>query len=178
LMAVQMRHRVFFGGLDRVAHGRHWENTFWRIHRFYPGCRYLGHRPVNLRHPSGGGMNEMKHLSADQLDEWGIRMFHYSYVMDRQVQEKIRYHAHWRPTTYPRERDVNYFHYDYIEKIWQPWRRGDAGERERIEREHGISPNIYRDADGNPIKDGTIAFTGQHPPAMYTHELMRLPVAA
>lgn len=167
LMAVEMRHRVFFGGLDRVAHGRHWENTFWRIHRFHPGCRYISHRPPNVMHPSGVGMNQMKHLSADQLDDWGIRMYHYSYVLDRQMEEKIRYHTHWRPTKYPRERDVNYFHYDYIEKIWQPWKT----DRARVEREHGISPQIYRDERGNPAPDCTLPFAGKHPPAMQSHWL-------
>lgn len=167
LMAVQMRHRVFFGGLDRVANGAHWENTFWRIHRLYPGARYIGHRPVNIMHPCGQTMNDMKHISADQLDEWGIRMYHYSYVMDQQVEEKMRYHALWRPTKYPRERDVNYFHYDYLDKIWRPWK----WDRERIEREHGISPNIYRDASGTVVKDRTIPFDGEHPPAMRTHPM-------
>lgn len=171
LMAVQMRHRVFFGGLDRVADGKHWENTFWRIHRLYPGARYIGHRPVNVMHPSGVTMNDMKHISADQLDEWGIRMYHYSYVMDAQVAEKVRYHTQWRPTKYPRERDVNYFHYDYLEKIWNPWK----WDRERIEREHGISPNIYRDEAGIVIKDRTVAFLGSHPPAMRTHPLFTQP---
>ena len=167
LMAVEMRHRVFFGGLDRIAHGKHWENTFWRVHRLYPGARYLSHRPVNVVHPSGKTMNDMKHISADQLDDWGIRMYHYSYVLDKQVEEKMRYHAHWRPTKYPREKDVNYFHYDYIEKIWNPWKT----ERERVEREFGISPNIYREKDGSPTRDSTVPFTGSHPPAMQTHPL-------
>jgi glycosyltransferase involved in cell wall biosynthesis len=167
LMAVEMRHRVFFGGLDRIAHGKHWELTFWRIHRLYPGARYISHRPVNIMHPSGRTMNDMKHLSADQLDEMGIRMMHYSYVLDRQVEEKMRYHSHWRPTKYPREKDVNYFHYDYIEKIWQPWKT----DRLRIEREFGISPQIHRDANGNPVLDSTIPFTGSHPPALRSHPL-------
>lgn len=167
LMAVEMRHRVFFGGLDRVAGGRHWENEFWRIHRLYPGARYIGHRPVNVMHPCGVPMNSMKHISANQLDEWGIRMYHYSYVLDAQVKEKMRYHAHWRPTKYPRERDVNYFHYDYIEKIWEPWKT----DRERVEKQFGISPNIYRDKDGNPTKDWTVPFEGNHPPAMRSHWL-------
>jgi hypothetical protein len=112
-------------------------------------------------------LNQMKHISADQLDRWGIRMYHYSYVLDKQVEEKIRYHAHWRPTRYPREKDTRYFHYDYIEKIWRPWKT----DRARVEREHGISPNIYRDGEGNPIRDGTVPFTGEHPPAMRTHPL-------
>ena len=107
-------------------------------------------------HPtSGKSMNEMNHISADQLDEWGIRMYHYSYVLDKQVQEKMRYHALWRPTKYPKDRDVNYFHYDYIEKIWQPWKT----QRQRVERELCISPNIYRDAQGNPVLDSTVPFT-------------------
>jgi glycosyltransferase involved in cell wall biosynthesis len=169
LMAVEMRHKVFFGGLERIADGRHWETTFWRIHRLHPGARYISHRPVNVMHPSSGrSLNEMKHLSADQLDEWNIRMYHYSYVLDRQVEEKIRYHAHWRPTQYPREKDVNYFHYDYFERIWEPWKT----DRQRIEREYGISPQIYRDAAGNRIPaDRTVPFNGSHPPAMCSHPL-------
>ncbi len=169
LMAVEMRHRVFFGGLERIAHGRHWETTFWRIHRHHPGARYISHRPVNIMHPtSGQTLNEMKHISADQLDDSGIRMFHYSYVLDRQVEEKIRYHAHWRPTKYPKERDVNYFHYDYIEKIWQPWKT----DRAKIEQEFGISPQVYKDAAGNPVSaDCTVPFTGAHPPAIRSHPL-------
>jgi glycosyltransferase involved in cell wall biosynthesis len=167
LMAVEMRHRVFFGGLDRIAHGKHWENTFWRIHRFFPGARYITHRPVDILHPSGQTLNQMKHISANQLDEWGIRMYHYSYVLDKQIEEKIRYHAYWRPTKYPREKDVNYFHYDYIEKIWRPWKT----DRRCIENAYGISPNIYRDENGIIVKDRTIAFEGLHPPAMRSHPL-------
>jgi hypothetical protein len=115
-------------------------------------------------------LNEMKHISADQLDDWGIRMFHYSYVLDRQVEEKIRYHAHWRPTKYPKERDVDYFHYDYIEKIWRRWKTDRAG----VERAYGISPQVYRNAGGNPIPaDCTLPFTGSHPPAMRSHPLYK-----
>lgn len=167
LMAVEMRHHVFFGGLTRIAHGKHWENTFWRIHRFFPGCTYATHRPPTVMHPNGGSMNAMRHLSADQLDDWGIRMHHYSYVLDRQVEEKIRYHAHWRPTKYPKERDVNYFHYDYLTKIWEPWKTN----RQAVESQHGISPNIYRSADGVPVPDSTVPFTGTHPAAMHSHWL-------
>jgi glycosyltransferase involved in cell wall biosynthesis len=167
LMAVEFPLHVFFGSLDRVAKGKHWDVGYWRIHRLYPGARYLTHRPPTVLTADGQSMNTMKHLSKSMLEELGIKLFHYSYVLDRQVQEKMRYHSYWRPTRYPREIDVNYFHYDYYEKIFQPWRY----DRDRVEREFGISPNIWRDEEGNIIKDTTEHFAGAHPPAMQSHPL-------
>ncbi|HVT89393.1 MAG TPA: glycosyltransferase [Tepidisphaeraceae bacterium] len=167
LMAVEFPIHDFYGGLDRVAVGKHWNVGYWRIHRLFPGSRYLTHRPPTVVHPNGQSMNHMKHLDRFTLAGHGIFLHHYSYVLDRQVREKIRYHSYWRPTQYPKEKDVNYFHYDYIEKIWEPWKY----DRERVEREIGISPNIYRDTAGNIIKDHTVMFEGSHPVAVQSHPL-------
>jgi len=47
-----------------------------------------------------------------------------------------------------------------------------SGDRERVEREFGLSPVIYRDKQtGELIRDWTEPFLGTHPPAMHSHPL-------
>lgn len=167
LMSVSFTSRTFFGNLHRLAAGRHWQMPVWRIHRMFPGATYKTHRPPTIIHPCGQDMNTMPRLDAADLAAEGIYMYHYSYVLDRQVQEKMRYHQRWRPTIYPREKDVNYFHYDYLDKIWEPWKTNPTA----IEARYGISPNMYKDAQGKPILDHTEPFVGSHPPAMRGHKL-------
>jgi hypothetical protein len=83
----------------------------------------------------------------------------------------MRYHCHWRPTVYPIEKDVHRFRYDYMEKIWHPWKRG-VEMRERVEREYGLSPVVYRDKQtGELVRDWTEPFAGTHPPAMNGHPI-------
>ena len=91
---------------DRTAVSFYWHNFFksfnrvmvadppyevWRLFRLGPGYVFKTHRPPTVVDPrTGTVMNELNPLRADRLADEGIYIYHYSYMFDRQVQEKMK----------------------------------------------------------------------------------------
>ncbi len=96
ISAVAFQWQNFFKGFDRVMVADQ-PYEVWRLFRLRPGYRFLTHRPPTVVDPSTGAvMNEIRSLSGRVLAESGIYIYHYSYVFDHQVKNKIRYHANLR----------------------------------------------------------------------------------
>ena len=69
----------------------------WRLFKIGPGCRFKTHRPPTVFDPlSGQVLNLVKPLRGSALAERGIYIYHYSYITDKQVKEKIAYHTNYR----------------------------------------------------------------------------------
>lgn len=86
----------FFKGFDRVMVANP-PYEVWRLFRFRPGYRFSTHRPPTVVDGSSGAvMNHIKPLRGQALAEAGIYIYHYSYVFDFQVRDKIQYHANFR----------------------------------------------------------------------------------
>jgi hypothetical protein len=83
----------FFKGLDYYGTGgRGWGYgaPFPRIFKYYPGCMWSNHRPPTICDRDGTDFKNIRPLQAHNNP---VRMFHYSYVTDKQVREKINYYS-------------------------------------------------------------------------------------
>jgi glycosyltransferase involved in cell wall biosynthesis len=96
ITAVAFQWRNFFKGFDRVMVADE-PYEVWRLFRLRPGYRFQTHRPPTVVDPeTGANMNRIKPLSGRMLADMGICIYHYSYVLDRQVKSKIQYHTNLR----------------------------------------------------------------------------------
>jgi hypothetical protein len=153
--SVGIRSCSFFGGFDRYVGGFEEEkDQFLRIFKVYPGSTWMSHRPPKIMHDASraGIMLDPKHLDSDTLyDQYGVKMFHYSYVFPRQVYSKQSYYktlAHGK------------FIDDYFNSVYVPWLRGTTEERLVVEQMfqgvHEYKPEYRRPTFTKP-------FNGVHP---------------
>lgn len=182
--AVSFYWQNFYKGFDRVMVAEP-PYEVWRLFRFRPGYRFLTHRPPTVVDPATGAiMNEIHPLRGSVLAETGIYLYHYSYIYDHQVRDKIRYHTSYRldqlgigipplPKTLARSSGIS----RTWKRVWElPWarayrRRKDLGfhydyfdkiwvgwdhDPEGIEARYGISPSP------GPYRR-TAPFIGTHP---------------
>ena len=61
-----------------------------RVFKFVPGARFNTHRPPTMVYPPGK-IRKQCVLTAKTMMDKGVRSFHYSYVLDSQVLEKIEW---------------------------------------------------------------------------------------
>lgn len=144
----------FYGGFDRYLGGFEESHEFMRIRKVYPGSYWATHRPPTMAHkiPVADRLPE-KHLSSDVLaSNFGVRMYHYSYVFPRQVQEKVGYYK----AAVSRENCID----NYFDEIYLPWVRGDDAAKKAIEDRwngvHEFRPHVRGECR-------TKEFTGKHP---------------
>jgi glycosyltransferase involved in cell wall biosynthesis len=82
----------FFGGLDRIRPINERTRVKWRIFRFKPGYQWHTHRPPDILDPNTGkSLREISPIMAQELVDRGIYIYHFSYITDRQVREKMQY---------------------------------------------------------------------------------------
>ena len=96
ITAVAFQWQNFYKGFDRVMVADP-PYEVWRLFRLRPGYRFSTHRPPTVVDPSSGTvMNHLKPLHGHELAAVGVFIYHYSYVFDDQVRDKIRYHTNLR----------------------------------------------------------------------------------
>lgn len=123
-----------------------WETPQPRIQKYYKGCRYTKHRPPMIQNPRTGVNNDQ--IKSQNLTEMtGVKCFHYNYVTDKQVFEKISYYAAEFPQA-PRLQT-------WYNNVWIQWDK-DKGFVERI---YGTHPTAWQSSY-------TIPYTGIHPEQM------------
>ena len=117
----------FYGPFDHYITG--WEekkDQFLRIFKVYEGSEWVTHRPPTIKHVQKTIL-EPKHLDSEMLyNEYGVRMFHYSYVFPRQVRNKVAYYK----AAVSKDKCID----DYYERVYIPWVKGDDVDREMIEQ--------------------------------------------
>jgi len=95
-VAVSFRQRPFFGS------PRYWcdsynlraENTseYHRLFRWGHGYRYSTHRPPTVVDADGVDLRQKKWLSAKATEKLGVRLYHYSLLLPKQVRDKCAYY--------------------------------------------------------------------------------------
>jgi hypothetical protein len=143
---------TFYGGFDHYLSGFEEGAEFIRIRKVYPGSYWQTHRPPTIAHKIDNPWPE-KHLNFNDLaDNYGVRMYHYSYVFPDQVYNKIKYYKEYLS----KENCID----NYFGRVYLPWVTGDEQQRQAIEqRYHGVHEfkPAYRG------KCFTKEFTGEHP---------------
>ena len=103
----------FYGGFSRVLGGFEEGAEFLRVRKIYPGSYWSTHRPPTIAHKASSTLPE-KHLSFDDLAEnYGIRMYHYSYVFPEQVCQKIHYYKQ----AISKDNCID----NYFDEVYLPW---------------------------------------------------------
>jgi hypothetical protein len=140
----------FFKNFKTIAVGQSlgwgWETPQPRIQKFYKGCKYTEHRPPMIQNPITG-INNNKIKSQNLTNETGVLCYHYNYVTDKQVFEKISYYASEFPQI-PRLKN-------WYNIIWKGWDKN----KEYIENSYGTHPTAWQNSR-------TIPYLGIHPEQM------------
>lgn len=150
----------FFGGFNNYLTGFEESAEFKRVFRVFPGSIWKTHRPPTIKYKQG--VIE-KHLSFNTLaNDYGIRMYHYSYVFPQQVFQKVNYYKQ----AVSKDLCID----NYFNKIYLPWVCGSKKQKASIEQTYqGVHEFIlqYR----GPCF--TMPFTDSHPVAI-KNNLMQL----
>ena len=152
--SVDVKSCSFYGGFDRYIGGfERQKGNFHRIFKVYPGSRWLTHRPPTMGHLKGKATLPSKHLDGDTLyNEYGVQMYHYSYVFPEQVRNKIYY--------YRAKVSLSKCIDNYFDLVYLNWVQGNEENRVFVESfwngVHEFKPEYRPSAKTEP-------FTGTHP---------------
>ena len=152
--SVDVKSCSFYGGFDRYIGGfERQKGNFHRIFKVYPGSRWLTHRPPTMGHLKGNATLPSKHLDGDTLyNEYGVQMYHYSYVFPEQVRNKIYY--------YRAKVSLSKCIDNYFDLVYLNWVQGNEENRVFVESfwngVHEFKPEYRPSAKTEP-------FTGTHP---------------
>lgn len=121
------------------GHGYAYDQPIERIFKYHPGAMFTDHRPIRLNDIHGRSVKEISPLKAQKHP---VRCYHYSYVNEKMVREKMQYY------TITMGRD----YMPWFENCWKAW---TPETRVQIESQWSIHPSC----PGATTKDVMI----QHP---------------
>jgi ADP-heptose:LPS heptosyltransferase/glycosyltransferase involved in cell wall biosynthesis/predicted O-methyltransferase YrrM len=144
----------FWKGLDHIFVSSHFFEPachYRRVFKYVPGAVFISHRPPTMRWPGAEHTTEQMHLLDGQTTrKMGVVPCHYSYVLDKQVRQKIElYHR------YGWGKDWNI---DLLEWYTECFLKWTPENKEQIEARY---PVWTGDRDSR-----TRLFTGTHPAIM------------
>lgn len=98
-----------------------------RIFRYYPGAKFIDHRPIRMNDKQGRSVKDIKPLMATENH---VKCFHYSYITHKNVYEKMLYYT-------------KTFNRDYINNWYKPvWLNWTHENRFEIESRYSIHPSV------------------------------------
>ena len=107
---------VFFWGAPHYRvdswYLRRGEAQFHRLFKWGEGYRYITHRPPTVLDEQGRDLRELRWIRGEDLAEQGIKLYHYSLLLPKQVREKCEYYsrAEWAKRQHIKEwADEAYF---------------------------------------------------------------------
>ena len=141
----------FFGGFDYYLTGFEQNvDNFLRIFKYEHGCDWLTHRPPTMKYSSNV---ELKHINSEEFYRLtGVMMYHYSYVFDAQVKNKVEYYK----AKVSRHKCID----NYYEEVFAPWVRGSHIQRLMIENKYN-GVHEWKPEYRGPCR--TERFIGNHP---------------
>jgi hypothetical protein len=141
---ISMESTAFFGGFNHVLTGHETRFPFRRILKYEKGCKYIEHRPPLLScTPSNAKVINAK--------DYGVVMYHYSYVWPLQVKNKVKY--------YKAAVSQQYCIDNYFETIWLPWVTNPELRQEIEDKWDGVHECVV----SHRGDCRTTPFTGTHP---------------
>ena len=126
--SVGFKSATFYGGFDKCLGGFEERAEFMRIRKVYPGSYWQTHRPPTIAHKISDPWPE-KHLDFNILsDNYGVRMYHYSYVFPNQVLNKLKYYKEYLS----KDNCID----DYFNEVYLPWVLGDKEAKGAVESKY------------------------------------------
>ena len=96
ITAVSFKTMTFWGAPQYVVDSwylRSGAAVYHRLFKWGPGYTYVTHRPPTVTDPNGQDLRQGHWLRAETLEQAGIRMYHYSLLLPKQVMEKCDYYS-------------------------------------------------------------------------------------
>jgi FkbM family methyltransferase len=122
ITAVTFKQTTFWGGLGYTVDGwylRRGATYYHRLFKWGPGYTYAAHRPPTVLDPEGRDLRQGNWLQGETLAGLGIRLYHYSLLLPKQVIEKCDYYG--RVTFTKRPAAVAWAH-DAFLRLGRPYR--------------------------------------------------------
>ena len=122
ITAVTFKQTTFWGGLDYTVDGwylRRGATYYHRLFKWGPGYTYAAHRPPTVLDPEGRDLRQGNWVQGETLAGLGIRLYHYSLLLPKQVIEKCDYYG--RVTFTKRPAAVAWAH-DAFLRLGRPYR--------------------------------------------------------
>ena len=97
ITAVSFKTMTFWGAPQYIVDSwylRRGAAVYHRLFKWGAGYTYVTHRPPTVTDPAGQDLREGHWLRAETLEKAGIRMYHYSLLLPKQVMEKCDYYSH------------------------------------------------------------------------------------
>jgi len=95
--AVSFKMWTFWGSPDYGVDSwflRRGAEIYHRLFKWGKGYTYVTHRPPTVHDAQGRNLRDMKWIDAYAMAKRGIRMYHYSLLLPKQVIEKCDYYSH------------------------------------------------------------------------------------
>ena len=95
IAAMSFRQITFWGGFDYLTDGwylRKGAGTYHRLFRWGAGHQYVTHRPPTVQDANGRNLRHVDWVHGDSLTEEGVKLYHYSLVLPKQVIQKCAYY--------------------------------------------------------------------------------------
>lgn len=113
--AVSFKTITFWGAPDYAVDSwylRRGADVYHRLFKWGAGYTYVTHRPPTVHNAEGQDMRELHWLSAEDMAQHGIYMYHYSLLLPKQVIEKCDYYsnAEWAK----RQGALDWAHHAYL----------------------------------------------------------------
>lgn len=98
-----------------------------RIFKYHKGAKFINHRPITILNEKGISVKEIKPLFAEQHI---IRCWHYSYILYKNVYEKMLYYEKTFNRPYLK---------DWFYPVWLAWNENNSY---AIESKYSIHPTV------------------------------------
>ena len=122
ITAVTFKQLTFWGGLGYTVDGwylRRGATYYHRLFKWGPGYTYAAHRPPTVLDAEGRDLRQGHWVQGETLAGLGIRLYHYSLLLPKQVIEKCDYYG--RVTFTKRPAAVAWAH-DAFLRLGRPYR--------------------------------------------------------
>ncbi|MHC4242105.1 MAG: glycosyltransferase family 2 protein, partial [Planctomycetota bacterium] len=126
--------------------------------KYLKGSQFINHRPVQLKYPDYVfTANKLNRIDGTETKELGIHLFHYSYVLNEQVAQKIRfYHNRGSGTGWG---------IDLAKWYNECYLKWTVSNRKQIEAQYPVWTG--------DINSQTLPFEGSHPQVMIEYIVQR-----
>jgi glycosyltransferase involved in cell wall biosynthesis len=97
ITAISFKTVTFWGAPTYVVDGwylRRGAEVYHRLFKWSAEYTYVTHRPPTIFDADGQDMRDIHWITADEMEQHGIRMYHYSLLLPKQVIEKCDYYSH------------------------------------------------------------------------------------
>jgi glycosyltransferase involved in cell wall biosynthesis len=97
ITAVSFKTITFWGAPDYTVDGwylRRGAEVYHRLFKWDKNYTYVTHRPPTVHNPDGQDLRDIHWVTADEIEERGIQMVHYSLLLPKQVIEKCDSYSH------------------------------------------------------------------------------------